>query len=717
MESRRSPSTHGLKPGGRDRRLSDYNRRMVRQNDRALYDSLKSQLHLHNYRYHVLDSPVISDTEYDRLLKQLRSLEALHPDWVTPDSPSQRAGAPASDRFAKVRHPSPVLSLPNAFSKEEARAWLERIAKLDDAVPDARFTVEPKIDGLSVVLHYRGGMFVSGATRGDGEVGEDVTANLRTVRAVPLRIPVKEARGASSDIQVPASLAVRGEVFMPVKDFDRLNQELEVAGQKTYQNPRNTAAGSLRQLDPALTAARPLRLLVYQVLHAEGGRIPESQWDLLAWLGELGFPVTDVARRCDDLGSALAYAENWSARRDELPYEIDGMVIKIDDLALAERLGVVGKDPRGAIAFKFPAREVTTKLSEIRVTVGRTGVLIPNAVLEPVEVGGVIVERATLHNFDFIADKDIRVGDRVIVKRAGDVIPYVIGPVLEARTGRERRFQPPKSCPVCRQPAERLEGEVAWYCVNAACPAQLQRNVEHFVARGSMDIAGLGGRIVEKLIESGAVSDVADLFSLDKKAILEAVTKKDRKADSEPPGKLAENLLTAIDVARRRPLNRLIAALGIRGVGSVLASDLAREFADLSALAKAGTEDLLRIEGVGPNSAQAIRDWFARPANKRVLQKLKRAGVWPTSTEGNSVPRSGPFLGRQFVITGTLPSLSREAAREFIEARGGKVSESVSRNTSFVVAGASPGSKLAKARSLGIPTLSETELRRMGGGA
>ncbi|MEZ0396061.1 MAG: NAD-dependent DNA ligase LigA [Anaerolineales bacterium] len=697
---------------------------------RQRYEQLKQEIHFHNYRYHVLDAPVISDAEFDRLMAELRRIEAEHPDWVTPDSPSQRAGAAASEKFEKVRHPRPILSLANAFGAEEARAWFERIRKLDGRVEKAAFVVEPKIDGLSVVLHYRDGVFVQGATRGDGEVGEDITANLRTVRAIPLKIPVEgqklnaprlsdlplfsNDRPAIFDFRLPSHLVVRGEVFITVRDFDELNRRLQEAGEKTYLNPRNTAAGSLRQLDPAVTASRPLTLLVYQVVYAEGGEVPATQWELLQWLGALGFPVTDAARRFESLEEALAYVQSWEHRRDELPYEADGMVIKLDDLRLAEALGFVGKDPRGAIAFKFPAREVTTQLLAIEVEVGRTGVLTPRAVLEPVEIGGVIVRNATLHNFDYIAEKDIRVGDRVLVKRAGEVIPYVIGPVPEVRTGAEQPYQPPETCPACGQPVEHFEGEVAWYCVNAACPAQLVRNVEHFVSKGAMDISGLGIKIVEKLIETGLVKDVADIYYLTRQGILEAVTKKDRKSEKEPPGKIADNLLAAIADSKRQPLPRLLAALGIRGVGEVVARDLARAFGSLDALAAASAEQLQMVEGIGPNIAAAIVDWFGREQNQKVLAKLKAAGVWPTgqpSAAGG--PPSGPLSGLTFVVTGTLAGFSREGVKEFIEAHGGKVTDSVSKNTDYLVLGENPGSKLQKAQALGVKIIGEEELRRM----
>jgi len=711
------------------------------------YKQLKQEVNLHFHRYHVEDAPVISDAEYDKLVIELRQIEAEHPDWVTPDSPTQRVGAAPSEKFEKVRHPAPILSLANAFGADEARAWYERVRKLDDRVEKAKFVVEPKIDGLSVVLHYRDGMFIQGATRGDGEIGEDITANLRTVRAIPLRIPVesKEQRVESrekriekslSDLPlfldskapdslistplIPNYLVVRGEVFIPVKDFEKLNKKLEEAGEKTYLNPRNTAAGSLRQLDPSITASRPLTLLVYQVVYWEAGTqvhretgVPTSQWELLNWLKCLGFPVTDAARRFEDIEAAIEYTQTWATRRDELPYEADGMVIKIDDLSLAADLGFVGKDPRGAIAFKFPAREVTTQLQEIRVNVGRTGVLTPYAVLEPVEIGGVVVERATLHNFDYIAEKDIRPGDRVLVKRAGEVIPYIIGPVTEVRSGAEKPYAPPSACPACGQPAEHFEGEVAWYCVNAACPAQLVRNVEHFVSKGAMDITGLGIKIVEKLIETGAVKDVADIYTLKREDILEAVTKKDRKTKSEPPGKIADNLLKGIGESATQPIQRLITALGMRGVGEVVAGDLARAFPSLDLLARASAEDLQMIEGIGPNIAEAIVDWFTRPRNQAVLDKLKAAGVWPTSAGTAPMPSGGSLVGLTFVVTGALAGFSREGVKEFIEQHGGKVTDSVSKNTSYLVLGEAPGSKYEKAKALGVKVIGEEELRKL----
>ncbi len=697
------------------------------------YTQLKQELSFHLYRYHVLDDPIISDAEYDKLWNEFKALEAEHPEWISPDSPSQRAGTVVSEKFEKVRHPRPILSLANAFGAEDARAWYERIRKLDDRVERAKFTVEPKIDGLSVVLHYRDGVFVQGATRGDGEIGEDITANLRTVRTIPLRIPVDGEKwkaeneqpagqlslfdaSTNSQSPLPNTLVIRGEIFIANRDFDALNQKLADAGEKTYLNPRNTAAGSLRQLDPAITATRPLTILVYQVVYFENPLSPReragvrdfspptSQWELLNWLKDLGFPVTDVARRFDTLEEAISYTETWDKGRDNLPYEADGMVIKLDDLTLAAELGFVGKDPRGAIAFKFPAREVTTQLLNIDVEVGRTGVLTPRAALEPVEINGVIVKNATLHNFDYIAEKDIRIGDRVLVKRAGEVIPYVIGPVVDVRNGAEQSYLPPQTCPACGQPVEHFEGEVAWYCVNAACPAQLVRNVEHFVSKGAMDINGLGIKIVEQLIAEGLVRDVADLYTLEKPQLLALEGFADKKAD---------NLLAAIATTKAQPLNRLIAALGIHGVGEVAAGDLAKHFGNLDSLAQASATDLQAIEGFGPNTAESIVDWFSREANRRLLEKLKAAGVWPQGSNQLSVISNQALAGLTFVVTGTLPTLSREGVKEFIEQHGGKVTDSVSKKTSYLVLGENPGSKHDKALALGIPILDEAGLKSL----
>jgi DNA ligase (NAD+) len=662
----------------------------------AELQQLKQQLNLHNYRYYVLDDPLVSDAEYDILMARLRALEAAHPEWIMPDSPSQRVSGTASERFVKVQHPAPILSLANCFSADELRAWVERLARMDERVRRADYVVEPKIDGLTVVLTYQDGAFVQGATRGNGEVGEVITSNLRTVKALPLRLPL-DPHGP----RPPARLVVRGEAFMFDRDFEKLNQRLSEAGERTYLNPRNTAAGSLRQLDPALTATRPLTLYTYAIVDADGPT-PATQWELLAYLKALGFPTAPESTYCANLEEVLAQVEVWHERRDTLGYEADGIVIKINDLHLAAELGFVGKDPRGAMAFKFPAHEVTTRLMEIGVNVGRTGVLTPYAMLDPVAIGGVVVKQATLHNFDYIAEKDIRVGDRVLVKRAGDVIPYVIGPVVDLRDGSEKPFVPPQTCPACGQPVEHLPGEVAWYCVNLACPEQLVRNLEHFVSRTTMDIVGLGIKIVEQLVEAGLVKSPADLYSLRREDLLKLEGFAEKKVD---------NLLQSIEASRSRSLARLISALGIRGVGEVMAADLARAFHDLDSLANAGADALMTIEGVGPNTAQAVVDWFARPANREFLERLRAADVWPQSEVPALVSAAAqPLTGLTFVVTGTLPSFTREGIKTYLQEQGAKVTDSVSKKTDYLVAGEAAGSKLDKARTLGVPVLDEAGL-------
>jgi DNA ligase (NAD+) len=666
------------------------------QNERM--QELREQINHHNYRYHVLDAPVISDYEYDKLLAELRKIEADHPDWITPDSPTQRAGAPPADKFVKVAHPKPILSLANAFNAEEVHAWLERIARLDERVYETDFVVEPKIDGLSVVLHYQDGIFVLGATRGDGEIGEDVTLNLRTVRSLPLKIPV-DPQGS----EPPAEIVVRGEAFITIPDFQKLNESLEEAGERTYQNPRNTAAGSLRQLDPSLTASRPINLLIYQIVSSSEPP-PNTQMGTLELLRSLGFP-TPNGRYCRTLDDAIQACQEEGDKRDEYVFELDGMVIKINDLRLSEDLGIVGKDPRGAIAFKFPAQVVTTTLLDIGVNVGRTGVLTPYAVLDAVEIGGVIVRQATLHNFDYIREKDIRVGDRVLVKRAGDVIPYIIGPVDDARDGSQAEYVPPEICPACGQPVEHFEGEVAWYCVNAACPAQLIRNLEHFVSRGAMDIVGMGIKIVEQLVHEGLLNDVADLYALQRDNLLKLEGFAEKKVD---------NLLAAIEASKSQPLARLLTGLGIRGVGEVMAVDLANHYRDIDELSNATLDELQEIEGVGPNIANAIIDWFDRSANQKVLAKLRSHGVWPRQAQIQLEIRPPQTLaGLTFVITGTLPTLSRDDAKEFVQNRGGKVTGSVSSNTNYLIVGENPGSKLEKAQELGVKVLDEAGLMNL----
>jgi DNA ligase (NAD+) len=662
---------------------------------------LRQQIQEHNYRYHVLDSPIISDAEYDQLLVELRAIEEEHPEWITPDSPSQRVGGYVSEKFEKVSHPAPILSLANAFDGEGILAWLDRIGKIDPKVFDVDFVVEPKLDGLTVVLHYQNGLFIRGATRGDGEIGEDITANLRTVNSLPLRIPV-----SNDEISVPESLVVRGEVFINLNDFEELNKRQEEAGEKIYQTPRNTAAGALRNLDSSITAARPLRLYTYAIV-SSSEEIPSTQMGCLMFLRDLGFPVTDQIAHCNSIEEVVNVCESWIEKRDTLPFEIDGMVVKINDLILAESLGTVGKDPRGAIAYKFPAKEVSTTLLDIGVNVGRTGVLTPYAILKPVEVGGVIVRQATLHNFDFIEEKDIRISDRVLIKRAGDVIPYVVGPILDARDGSEKRYMIPSICPACAEPVSRIEGEVAIYCVNPGCPAQIIRNIEHFVSRSTLDIVGLGIKIVEQLVEENFVHDVADLYSLKKDDLLSLEGFAEKKAD---------NLLSAIEASKSQTLSKFIFALGIHGVGEVVGADLANHYKSMEDLMHATIDELEQIEGIGPNIAQAIVDWFSHPANQLVLEKLKKAGMWPVLQENLiNANRPTPLAGKIFVVTGTLEGFTRTGVKEFITQMGGRVTSSVSANTDFLVAGENAGSKLKKAEELGVTILSEAELREMAG--
>ncbi len=686
---------------------------------RERIEELKAQIRYHNYRYHVLDDPVVSDARYDHLLRELQELEAQHPALITPDSPTQRVGGQPLDRFEKVRHPRPVLSLSNAFNAEEVREWLGRISKLlPEETPAPEYVVEPKIDGLTVVLTYENGLFVQGSTRGDGEVGEDITANLRTIKSLPLKIPVDgNIRGAwhfesarplngYAPPEVPSRLVVRGEAYMPVDRFEEFNRRQAEAGERTFANPRNAAAGSLRQLDPTIAAARPLSLFTYAILDAEGLTV-STQWEVLSYLRKMGFPVCPDVTFLPHIEAVIAYCQDWIEKRNQLNYEADGMVIKINDLTIQERLGVVGKAPRGAIAFKFPAREATTKLLDIGINVGRTGSLNPYAILEPVEVGGVTIKQATLHNADDIARKDIRIGDTVIVKRAGEVIPYVVGPVVEWRDRSERVFHMPDRCPSCGSPAVQPEGEVAYYCINAACPAQLVRLVEHFVSRGAMDIEGFGTRTARLFVEKGLLKDVADLYRLKREDILNLEGFAEKSTD---------NLLTAIEESKKRPLDRLLTALGIRAVGSTVAQLLTRYYPSIEALMAASLEDLEAIEGLGPHTATSIVGYFSLERNRTLIEKLRQAGVrMEMEAERPEIEeKASPLEGLTFVISGTLPSMSREAAKDLIERHGGKVTGSVSGKTDYLLAGENPGStKFDRARQLGVPMIDEAELLRM----
>ncbi len=664
-------------------------------------EELREQVNYHSHRYHVLDAPVISDNAYDSLFRELQGLEAAHPELVTPDSPTQRVGGEIREEFTAVTHPQPMLSLSNAFSADDLWAWRDRFLRLlPDGYPEPAYVVEPKIDGLTVVLHYSDGLFTLGATRGDGVRGEDITPNLRTVRTLPLRIP------ASTDGQrerAPARLVVRGEAYMPIDAFEAFNRQQEAAGERTYANPRNTAAGSLRVLDSSITALRPLNLYCYSVVLLDGGPELPGQWDALGYLRHLGFPVSSLNLRFTDFGRLVDHCVGWEGVRGTLNFEADGLVVKIDDFATQQRLGDVGNAPRWAIAYKYPAPEAVTRLKRIVVNVGRTGSLNPAAELEPVRIGGVTVSNATLHNADYVSENDIREGDTVVVKRAGEVIPQVLRPVLELRPPGTESWRMPDRCPVCGERVERREGEVATYCVNAACPAQLIRGVEHFVSRGAMDIEGLGIRQAELFVEQGLIHDVADLYYLSADDLLPLEGFADKKV---------ANLLAAIEASKQQAAARLLAGLGIPGIGSTVSQFLMDHFVSLDALGSAPVEELEQIPGIGPKLAVSVADWFSHAPNRRLLEKLRAAGV-STGAVREAVVTDRSLEGLTFVITGTLPTMSREQARELIVSRGGKVTGSVSGKTDYLLAGERAGSKLQKAEKLGVRVLDEPALWRL----
>lgn len=654
---------------------------------------LRREINYHNYRYYVLNDPIVSDAGYDALMDELRELESRHPELVTLDSPTQRVGAQPAEGFVKVKHPVPILSLDKATNGEEIRAWWERVSKfLPEDAPSPAWVVEPKLDGLTVVLHYEDGVFLLGATRGDGTVGEDVTTNLRTVRTLPLRIPV------SLGPRPPHRLVVRGEAIMRIKDFEELNRRQAKAGKKIFANPRNATAGSLRQLNPRITASRPITLLCYRIVEGDGS-VPPTQWESLAYLRALGFPVSEHIAPFESLDEVIAYCEGWIEKRDTVRYEVDGLVIKVDDLATQAAMGVVGRAPRGGVAFKFPGREATTKVESIGVNVGRTGALTPYAVLKKVQLGGVTIQKATLHNFEDLQRKDIREGDTVVVRRAGDVIPYVVGPVAAARTGKQKVYQLPTVCPSCGEPVVSPEGEVAVYCINVACPEQRVRRMGHFAA--VMDVEGLGERTAQLLVERGLVQDAADLYHLKREDLLSLEGFAEKSVD---------NLLKAIKATKKRPLAQVIAALGIRNVGFTIAQLLAQHYHSLDELAAATQEDLEAVEGMGPHTAGAIVEWFARPRNQAFVEKLRKAGV-KLEQVAPAAPVEGALSGLTFVITGTLPTMSREEATRLIERHGGKVTGSVSSRTAYLVAGESPsGTKYRKAQQLEVPVIDEAQL-------
>ncbi len=654
-------------------------------------ERLRDLIRRHDHLYYVLDAPEISDGEYDGLLRELRRLEEQHPDLVTPDSPTQRVSGEPSERFQTVRHPVPLLSLGNVFTDEELEAWERRAMNLipGEAID---YYCELKYDGLAVALTYENGVLVRGATRGTGVEGEDVTANLRTVRSIPLRVTGEN---------IPARFEVRGEILFPIDKFEELNREREERGERTYANPRNTAAGSVRQLDPQITASRPLELYVYSLGWAEGD-VPETQSETLEWLGQLGFKINSGNQKAATLSEAIGFYQDALEQRESLNYGTDGVVIKVDSFRLQRLLGIVGREPRWAIAYKYPAEQATTRLNEIGINVGRTGALNPYAVLEPVQVSGVTVKMATLHNEDYIRERDIRIGDIVTVQRAGEVIPQVLGPVTEARTGSEEEFNMPPTCPECAEPVVRREGEAIHRCINPACPAQSYELIKHYVSRPAMDIDGVGESLVKQFLEAGLIRDSADLYAL----TVEQLVDLERMAE-----KSAQNAIDAIVQSKERPLANVIFALGIRHVGAETARILAERYGDMDALAAATQEELTDIYTIGSVVAESVYNWFRDEENVRLVEKLREAGV---RMQEEVIRPAGdlPWTGQEIVLTGRLTELSRPQAEEIVRSLGGKAGRSVTKKTTLVVAGAEAGSKLEKAQRLETEIIDEDEFLR-----
>jgi DNA ligase (NAD+) len=655
-------------------------KRMDKQTAQARVQELHRLLHQYNYEYYVLDNPSVSDAEYDRLMQELIALEEQYPELKTADSPSQRVGGQPLEAFAKVEHRVPMLSLANAFNEGDLRDFDRRVRQ---EVGDVRYVCELKIDGLAVSLRYENGCFVQGATRGDGVTGEDITENLKTIRSLPLRL--------KKDV----TLEVRGEAYMPKKSFAMLNEQRQARGEELFANPRNAAAGSLRQLDPKVAASRNLDLFVYGVVHADELGI-DSHSAALDYLDELGFKTNRERKICQTMDEVIEFVTAWHEKRSSLPYEIDGMVIKVDSFAQQAKLGATAKSPRWAIAYKFPAEEVITKLIDIELSVGRTGVVTPTAILEPVRIAGTIVQRASLHNEDFIREKDIRLGDYVVVKKAGDIIPEVVQSLPERRTGEERPFVMPTHCPTCNSELVRLDDEVALRCMNPQCPAQIREGLIHFVSRNAMNIEGLGEKVIAQLFEEKLVRNVADLYTLTK----EQLVRLERMGE-----KSATNLLNAIEASKQNSLERLLFGLGIRHVGAKAAKTLAQHFETMERLQKATKEELMVIHEIGEKMADSIVTYFAKPEVQQLIEQLRSYGVnmtykGPKAT--NAEETNSYFAGKTVVLTGKLEMLSRNEAKEKIEALGGKVTGSVSKNTDLVIAGEDAGSKLAKAKQLGI---------------
>ena len=659
---------------------------------RLRIEELRSRVRYHEHRYHVLNDPEIGDSEFDALYREVVDLEERYPELVTPDSPTQRVGGAIAAAFEAVEHREPMLSLSNVFDAAELRAWYERVQRFLE-VEQFDVVCEPKIDGLAISLVYEGGRLRVGATRGDGLRGEDITSNLRTIRAIPLAVDLDDT---------PPAFEVRGEVFMPQAEFERLNAERAEAGEPLYMNARNTAAGSLRQLDSSVTAGRRLDLVLYQIGWIEQAERPASQSAALEWMRLAGFPTSPYVERFEDIEEAAAFCEAWVRRREELPYAIDGVVVKVDDVSLQRQLGVVGREPRWATAFKFPAEQAVTRLHDIRVSVGRTGVLTPFAVLEPIVVGGARVSIATLHNAGQVVAKDVRIGDDVVVQRAGEVIPEVVGPVLSRREGREdelREFEMPGRCPVCDTPVVREGDGPAHYCPNLRCPPRVARSVEHFASRGAMDIEGFGEQMAARLTELGFVRGVADIYALPERReeLLEI------KGVGE---KTLERLFAQIEASKTRPLRQLLVALGIRHVGGETARDVAVHFGSMDALRAATLEEIEAIDGIGPIVAQALRDYLDDDANIEEIGRLATAGV---RMDDEVTARGGLLDGEIVVVTGALERWSRNEVERLIKELGGRVSGAVTKQISYLVAGAGGGSKRDRAEAIGAEILTEEE--------
>ncbi|MCM8765466.1 MAG: NAD-dependent DNA ligase LigA [Candidatus Omnitrophica bacterium] len=653
-------------------------------------EKLREEIRHHDYLYYVLNQPVISDKEYDDLYRELKALEEKYPQFITPDSPTQRVSGEVLQEFKTVRHKVKMLSLDNTYTYDELREWNERIFK-NLGKEKFEFVVELKIDGVSASLTYEQGIFILGATRGDGEVGEDITLNLKTIRSIPLHLKGRD---------LPRILEVRGEVYMERKEFEILNAEREKRGEVLFANPRNAASGSLKLLDPSLTAQRRLNCFIHSFGTREGGRELSNQWEFLNYAQEVGFRVNPANRLCKDIEEVIAYCNQWQEKRDSLSYDIDGMVIKINSVAPQKKLGFTLKSPRWAVAYKFPARQATTEVLAIKMNVGRTGVITPTAELKPVECGGVIIRNATLHNFDEIKRLNIRVGDRVLIERAGEVIPKVVK-VVESRGKKEVEI--PKTCPVCGgKVVKEKEEEVAYRCINPSCPEQLERLIIHFSSRGAMDIEGLGEAVAKQLVEKKMVKDLADIYFLKKEDFLTLELFADKKA---------ENLLKAIEESKKRPFSKFLYGLGIRHVGEKAALVLAERFKDIDTLMRTKVEDLLEIYEVGPVMAESIVNFFKQKSTQDLVKKFKKAGLILKEEEKKLGPQ--PLKGKKFVFTGELSEFSRKEAEELVRSLGGEASAAVSKNIDFVVVGENPGSKFAKAKELGVKIIDETEFKKL----